>query len=240
MRDRESVALDTRSPVPFVRWERFLDLTRFEQGQHITIVGTTGSGKTVLMRELLKQRSYVAVLGTKNEDRELYEPFEKLGYVVVDEFNPTPPGSESRIIFRPRMGTPDKAGRQQQASKFRAMLFEAFEAGGWTIAVDELWVVAKPLGLADTLEEFWSQGRSLNLTVVGGTQKPVDIPLLAFDQATHLFLFRNTDRYRIQRMAEFAGTDRQLVAELIPQLPAHEFLYVQTRTGQLLRSKVAL
>jgi hypothetical protein len=240
MRDRESVQLDETTTVPFVRWDRFLELTSFEQGQHITIVGTTGSGKTVLMRELLEQRSYVVVLGTKNEDPELYEPFERQGYRVVDEFNPTPPGGESRIIFRPRMTTPDKAGRQHQAAKFRVMLFKAFEAGGWTVAVDELWVVAKPLGLADTLEEFWSQGRSLKLTVVGGTQKPVDIPLLAFDQATHLFLFRNTDRYRIQRMAEFAGTDRRMVAELIPRLPEHEFLYVQTRSGTLLRSKVLL
>ena len=62
-------------------------------------------------------------------------------------------------------------------------------------------------------------------------------PLL---QATHLFLFRNTDKYRINRMAEFAGSDSAELRKLIPTLPRHEFVYVDTRTGLLLRSMVML
>lgn len=225
---------------PFVRWDQFRDRLKFRQGEHITIVGTTGSGKTLLARELLNFRSYVAVLGTKNRDPELYGPFEKRGYDIVEDFDPTPDEDESKIIFRPRLTTPDKKGRDRQADAFRAMLFEVFDVGRWTLYADEIWYLTHQLGLASIFETFWTQGRTERISVVASTQLPVDIPLLAFDQATHLFLFRNTDRYRIRRMAEFAGSDFELARYVIPRLPSHEFLYVDTRSGTMLRSKVIL
>lgn len=226
--------------IPFVRWDEFKRKIKFKQGEMITIVGTIGSGKTVLARELVQSLWFVAVLGTKNEDKELYGPFEKRGFEIVDEFDPSPPKDESRVIFRPRLTTPDDAGIRRQRDAFRAMLFEVFEYGGWTLMADELFVLTNRLGLATTFETLWSAGRSLGITIVGATQLPVKIPLMAFDQATHLFLFRNTDKYRIQRMAEFAGTDSTLVRDVIPELPRHEFIYVDTREGTLLRSKVIL
>jgi hypothetical protein len=224
--------------VPFVRWDGFLERVRFRQAEHITIVGTTGSGKTVLARELLARRDYTAVLGTKNEDDELYGPFEARGYEITTDFDPHPERSESRIIFRPRLRSPDRKGLERQGQAFEAMLFEVFEYGGWRLYGDEIWYLTNRLKLADIFETFWSTGRSNGITVVAATQLPVSIPLMAFDQATHLFLFRNTDKYRIDRMAEFAGADSAELRRLIPLLPRHEFVYVDTRTGLLLRSMV--
>lgn len=234
--DRELLK-DGRGMPPYLRWDAFLDRVRFRQGEHITIVGTTGSGKTVLGRELVEYRDYTAVLGTKNEDRELYAPFQARGYLLTDDFDPSPPPEESRIIFRPRMSTPDQKGLDKQSNRFEAMLFEVWEYGGWALFADEIWTLTKRLKLASTFETFWSAGRSNNITVVALTQLPVDIPLMAFDQATHLFLFRNTDKYRINRMAEFAGADSEILKHLIPRLPRFEFVYVDTRTGLMLRSK---
>lgn len=223
---------------PYVRWDQFQLRLRLKQGEHITLVGTTGSGKTVLARELLSRRDYVVVLGTKNNDRELYGPFEELGYELTDDFDPTPDQDESRIIFRPRLRSPDDKGLAAQRQAFEGALFLVWEAGGWTIYADEIWYLTHRLKLATIFETLWTAGRSDDITVVGATQLPVDIPLLAFDQATHLFLFRNTDRYRINRMAEFAGSDIELVRHIIPRLPRHEFLYIDTRTGTMARSKV--
>ncbi|HWD76340.1 MAG TPA: hypothetical protein VG371_14460 [Solirubrobacteraceae bacterium] len=212
----------------------------FKQGEHITMVGTTGSGKTVLLRELLGDRLFTVLLGTKNEDSELYEPFEELGYEMTGDFDPSPEVGESRVIFRPRMSTPDARGLEKQRQAFESMLFEVWEWGGWAIGADELWYLTVRLKLATIFETFWTAGRSNNITVVGATQLPVDIPLMAFDQATHLFLFRNTDRYRIRRMAEFAGADSDILRYAIPRLPRFEFVYVDTRTGLMLRSMVIL
>lgn len=213
---------------------------RFRQGEHITIVGTTGSGKTVLARELLETRDYTAVLGTKNEDDELYGPFEDRGYEITGDFDPSPDANESRIIFRPRLSSPDHKGLDRQRQEFERMLFEVWEYGGWTLYADEIWYLTVRLKLDTIFETFWTAGRSNHITVVAATQLPVSIPLLAFDQATHLFLFRNTDQYRIKRMSEFAGADSKVIRELIPRLPRHEFVYVDTREGTMIRSKVIL
>ena len=40
----------------------------WEQGQHVAIVGDTGSGKTYLEALLLRMRSYNIVLRTKDDD----------------------------------------------------------------------------------------------------------------------------------------------------------------------------
>lgn len=213
---------------------------RFRDGEHITVVGQTGSGKTVLLRELVVRRSWCAVLGTKNEDRELYAPFEARGFEIVDEFDPSPPRDRSRIIYRPRLRSPDRKGQERQAEQFRAMLTEVWAYGGWTTVIDELFYVAVKLGLADILDTLWSTGRSLDVTVAAATQQPVRVPTLAWDQATHIFLFRSTDQVRIKRMSEFAGADSALLKRLIPRLPRHEFIYVDTRDGTILRSKVTV
>lgn len=226
--------------IPFIRWDRFLARVHFRQGEHITIVGTTGSGKTVLERELVEHRSYTALLGTKNQDSELYVPFEDRGYELTEDFDPSPDRASSRIIFRPRLTSPDAKGLGRQRDAFQAMLYEVWEYGGWTLVADEIWYLTVRLRLAETFETFWSAGRSNNITVVAATQLPVSIPLMAFDQATHLFLFRNTDQYRIKRMADFAGADSALLRAAIPVLPRHEFIYVDTREGLLLRSKVII
>ena len=239
-RSTESLKLDERSTVPYVKWDEFRRRVKFRQGEHITVVGTTGSGKTVLIRELVENRNYCAVLGTKNEDRELYGPFEDKGFTITGRFDPSKETDEKKIIFRPRLSAPDAAGRRKQSEAFRSMLNEVWQYGGWTVVADELFYVCQTLGLADVFETLWSTGRSLNVTIVGATQLPVKVPLMAFDQATHLFLFRNTDRRRINRMAEFAGADERLMRGLIPELPKHEFCYVDTRTGTILRSKVTL
>lgn len=246
-RVRLSPPRDARTPalaqVPFVRWDQFRRQARFKQGEHITIIGTTGSGKTVLARELLKPRDFVAVLGTKNNDDELYKPFEDLGYemVGVGDFDAQPERDESRVIFRPRITSSGTKGRTKQREAFEEMLDEVWQAGGWTLYADEIWTLAVHLHLAVNFEQFWTAGRSDNLTVVASTQEPVYIPRLAFTAATHLFLFQNNDEQRIKRISEMSAGNGRLVRELLPELPPHEFLYIRTHPPRLLlTSKVIL
>jgi hypothetical protein len=76
--------------------------------------------------------------------------------------------------------------------------------------------------------------------MIVATQRPVSIPVIAFESATHLFLFRMTDRANIQRASEFGGADVDLIRHTLPRLPRYEVLYVDTRTGEMLRTKVKL
>jgi len=246
IRSRESVDLDERTTrngnelPPFVRFDRFMDDWRWKQGEHVTTIGPTGSGKTVLNRELLRRRDYVIVLGVKNRDPELYGPFQREGYELVHNFNAVPPEDidVQRVLYVPLTDKHGTEGRAVKTRKFRQVLNDVYDVGYWCVYADDIQYMADQLKLAAEFEELWILGRSEGVSVVASSQEPVDIPLQAYGQATHLFLFRNDDLRRAQRMAELAGRNREVVQETIFSLPQHEFLYINKRSGEMLRSKV--
>jgi hypothetical protein len=246
IRSRRSTELDserTRSGFelpPFVRFDRFLTDWKWEQGEHVTTIGPTGSGKTVLNRQLLRRRDFVVVLGVKKRDPELYAPFEREGYELVRTFNPEPPPNEDRVrlLFVPQTDKHGTEGRSAKAKRFRQALNDIYDVGYWTVYVDDVQYLADQLRLNTELEELWMLGRSEGVSVVASSQEPVNIPLMAYGQATHLFLFSNPDLRRAQRMAELAGVNREVTQHTILQLPQHEFLYINKNTRQMVRSKV--
>ena len=180
------------------------------------------------------------VLGVKKRDPELYGPFEREGYELSRTFNAEPPPDEDqvKILFVPQTEKHGKEGRDARARRFRQALNDIYDVGSWTVYADDIQYMADQLRLAPEFEELWILGRSEGVSVVASSQEPVDIPLQAYGMATHLFLFRNNDLRRAQRMAELTGVNREIVQTTILQLPSHEFLYVNTRTSTMLRSKV--
>lgn len=232
LRGGEEVAMP-----PFLRWQDFLSQFVWKQGQHITLVGSNGSGKTSLARALLPIRTYTVVLATKRRDPSLYDPLRKEGFVLQDildlDYSKYP-----KIIFRPKMATPNKAGMNEQAEAFEAGLIEIFNVGSWCIYADEIRYLTDNLNLRSVFDVLWLQGRSLEISLVVSTQRPVSIPLLAFDQAYHLFCWRQTLRDDIQRISEFAGIHAETVRYVLPRLPQHECLYINTITGELFRTNI--
>lgn len=248
MRSRESVALDERQtptgvPWPaFVRWDRFMEEFLWRQGEHLTTIGPTGSGKTVLNRELLKRRDYVVVLGVKNRDQELYGPFQRMGYKLEHNFAPQPPedAEEALVLFVPRT---EKQGVERRAvigRRFRQVLNDVLAIGYWCVYCDDVQYMADKLRLAAELEDLWQLGRSEKATLAVSSQEPVDIPVEAYSAATHLFLFANPDQVRAERMGKLAGMNRKLVEEVVLTMPQHEFLYINKNTRRMVRSRVLL
>lgn len=246
LRETESLELDqarTKSGFelpPFVRWDRFLATWRWKQGEHLTTIGPTGSGKTVLNRYLLRRRDYVVVLGIKQRDPELYKPFQAEGYQLVRKFD-AEPGEDSdgeRVLFVPQTDKHGTEGRAAKARKFRQALNDVYDTGYWCLYADDVQYLCDQLRLAPELEELWMIGRSEGVTMVASSQEPVNIPVMAYGMATHLFLFKNPDIYRARRMGELAGMNREIAQETIVRLPDHEFLYINKSSGEMLRSKV--
>jgi hypothetical protein len=246
MRPRRSVALDkaqTKSGEeipPFIRWSAFMAEFDWKQGEHITTIAPTGYGKTVLNRQLLLRRAYVLACGIKRRDPELYGPFEKQGYQLVRHFEPEVPDDTDvyRLLFVPQTTLRGAEGRKKRAAAFRLAINDVMDVGRWCLYLDDVQYMADQLRLGPDLEEAWLNGRSEEVSVVASSQEPVNIPVMAYGMATHLFLFRNDDIVRARRMAELTGVNREIAQRTILGMPKYEFLYINKATGRMVRSRV--
>jgi hypothetical protein len=120
---------------------------------------------------------------------------------------------------------------------FRRALMEAYQATRWCVVLDEVRYLTQRLGLTPEVVTLLLQGRSLKISVVSCTQRPRWAPQEVYDQATHLFAWQATDLEDVRRLVDLGGyVDRPLLLATVQQLPKHDFVYVNTRTGLMVRS----
>lgn len=207
----------------------------WRQGEHITLIGPTGRGKTELLIKLIEDHPWVVFLGTKQTDATQSRLVEELHYREISSPHELNMEVSRKFLFRPPF--PKASAEQLKAAHrnaFRQLIMRAYRQEGWTIAVDELRYICRFLGLSDEMELIYLQGRSQGSSVTGGTQRPRFVPLEAYDQATHLFFWKDPDRSNLERVAEAAGLSRQLVLQVVPELGHHDAFYVNTVTGETL------
>jgi hypothetical protein len=210
----------------------------WRQGEHVTLIGPTGAGKTSLEVAILPRRDYVLFLSTKRVD-DTQDRLRRIGFKTIRDPKELHPQITPKAILRPPW--PDVAARellQQHAAMFREALMQVFRQGYWCVVLDEGRYLTQDLALQLEVQLLLLQGRSLHISVVLGTQRPRWIPLEAYDQATHLFFWRDTDRGNVQRVAELAGTRKSEVADVVPALEKHEMLYVNRDTSELVITRL--
>lgn len=220
-------------------WSQFDEEWRWQQGEHITLVGPTGRGKTTLETAILPRRKYVVFFSTKRIDS-TQDKLAAMGYKVIHSAAELHPDVTPLAILRPPWpdGVSAKQLKEIHAEVFGEALMSIFRQGYWTVVLDEARYLTKDLGLADEAQLLWLQGRSLKITVVAGTQRPRWIPLEAYDQATHLFFFKDKDRPNVERVAEMAGLDRKTVQDVVPAMGKHQLLYANRDTDELVTTQV--
>jgi hypothetical protein len=216
-------------------WDEFISRWSWRQGEHVTLIGPTGCGKTTFARALLPVRRWVLVLATKPRDPVLDRWAREEGYRTVRtaaEIERARRGGD-RVILWPRGRSPDETEARQYTEFDRALRL-AYEVGGWAVYLDELTYVSGYLGLDRELRRLWYQGRSLGVSVVAAAQAPVHVPRASLDQVSHLVLWRSPDRQRVRRLIEVAGVaDPGQVERGLRALRGHEALIVDGRTGAL-------
>lgn len=200
----------------------------------MTHIGTTGSGKTTMMLNLATIRKYAVIFAPKPSDGTL-DGLTRKGWVMARDWDSIPPAAR-RVILWPKFSEISDVGRQAQV--FGHALESIFRVGGWSVVVDDLPYLVKKLRLGDTLETLYYQARALDISLVGGTQRPRNVPLAALNQATHLFIYRGADRDDVKRVAELGVASREFLMATIPQLPKYDALYLNTRTGDIRRTTV--
>lgn len=203
----------------------------WKQGEHITIIGPTGQGKTTLALDLMGQRRYPLIVATKPRDPVMSKLAKSDGYQVIHEW---PPVRERTILWPPLRRPEDK---YRQAVAVHDALTRCFVAGGYAILIDELSYVIDELKCRDAVTAIWQQGRTLNLSLVTCVLRPSGVPLLAYDQATYVIMFRDADETNLRRMGGLGYWSRREIIENVSQLQRHEFLVLNTRDGRMIRSK---
>lgn len=232
--------------VPFVPWAEFepdfLEAWRANvkgQAQHVTLVGPNGQGKTHLALRLIQARSrarktHSVIMATKPQDRELSALGREPDWTITREW---PPGYGVRnVIYWPKFGNVRTATTRQRAA-FAPVLEDIFEDGNRLVYFDEALYFTQGLRLDDIMVQYWQMGRSQNVIVVAGTQRPRNVPRAMFSECSWFIAFRTADDDELKRVSEIGGADTKTIRDVMRRLEPHEFVAVQTRTGVMVRSK---
>lgn len=234
-----------QTSVPVLSWNEFLDTFVWYQGEHLTLVGPTKSGKTTLAERLLgrarelRTHPYQVVVATKRKD-EILDTFRDDGFVKFPSWDISDAELYPKVMLAPPLQS--ASHKHIQANAISEALTRIYRQGGWLVLLDELKHIADYLKLSDDVELLLHQGRSAGITVVSAVQRPRHVPLMAYDQADHIFMWEARDFNMRKRLGEIGGkVDPDLIMYGLKRLPRrHSFLYINPASGEVLQSEVEL
>ncbi len=140
---------------------------RIEPGEHVTIVGPTGAGKSTVLIEIAEMLPDTVLVVTKRRD-ELLSGLRRRDWTIVRDVKelrrpwrgsigeryfgngPAP----LRVVFWPKPGSTIRATRKAQAESVRALLDWAHARGRVAIGIDEAMYAVEDLQLAAELRRY--------------------------------------------------------------------------------------
>lgn len=165
------------------------------EGYHTAILGTTGSGKSTLGAWMLSKAPFhlkpAFIIDFKRE--KIFGECLRIREIGLHESLPKQPGL---YIVRPR---PDEAFRADGGHDVEKWLERLWQNGNAWLYIDEGYLMPDKAWLRNVL----AQGRSLGITAVTTSQRPVDVPLSIFTEATYISIFHLNYKKDKQRVEEY-------------------------------------
>lgn len=164
------------------------DTASFQLGEHWTVAGATGSGKTVFSRELLEQyrRKYPHVRRfVLNSTAD--EQFNDVVGAQEFEGNKIPPKLDPAYTC---IWTPDTDDMQAYNKWLLSLLYSRERAVILLDDIASLVGYGRTISILDGHMKLMKQGRKHGITVINGTQEMTRVPLMMFRQMTHFVQLR--------------------------------------------------
>lgn len=220
-------------------WPRFARAYRVgrDHADHVTILGPTGTGKTVLALRIAELRRFVVVLGTKPRDRNLARATSGW-YPAPDGELPSPTLHNRVVVWPPHTDSELDDVRRHRAA-FQRTLRDAYTAGGWHVVADEMNYLMDDLRMRGVITRSFRGGRSMAHGMIVCAQRPRHVPLEALSGAQHVIMFGTNDEEDVKRLGGLNGVSSDLVRSTVRSLGrAYDFLHVNTRTGAMSISRM--
>lgn len=232
-------------------WERdafMAEAWEYNPGEHVTIIGPTGRGKTTLGLELLKHsatkemKAFVLVSKPRDdtmlkyaEKRVLLDTIVKVpGFKVIENY---PPGQELMrkyrgYLLKPYQSLTDFDGDDARMTReFRQCMRDCYASPKPRIVfADEVAELQNNLGLKKECIRYWQRGRSARAALWACAQRSAFNAQDMYNAAEHLFLFNDPDKRNRERFAQIGGVNPDLVEEITNTLDRFQVLYIR-RTG---------
>lgn len=232
-----NLAIQTINRDEFIR-----DYWDYNPGEHVTIIGPTGRGKTHLGFQLLDAtssktlRGYVLWSKPRDEGISIEQWAKRLDYKMMETYPPPYRFKKVRgYALKPYQSLKDlRADKQEITKQFRACIMDCYASKDARIVfVDEAQEVQGSLGLKDECEAMWKRGRGLHCGCWALAQRSRHNSMDMYNAPEHLFLFNDPDKKNRERFGEIGGVDRILVERLTNELGEYQVLYIKRTGGYL-------
>lgn len=247
---------------PFKRWPELIGYLsspgadgrpRFQQGDHVAILGPTGTGKSHMAFALAELRSYVLVVACKPKD-ELIDDAVARGYHLLPGNRLEIPYVDGhphyrRVIYWPQLRQPKngppvppqlllRTERELQKPLVAGAIGYVRQNGHWCLIIDEGTWVCRDLGLQRDVDSALTQFRTLKASVIVLGQRPSWMGNYVLSQPTHLILFQTSHGDDLKKLGDISGMDTKAIQDLVRRLDfrAHEALYLNTREREMFRT----
>lgn len=217
--------------------EQFARLsTVWNQGDHVLVTGGTGSGKTLLARQLDEIRiqrggSVIVFVCKLQPDETIHEHYSKRdGWVRWTTWKKHPNMTENKILFWPKVeGLSPKEATVIMKREFENALEHIGKTGKWTVHLDEGLFITSPayLNLGPTVGMMYALMRSSKGTMITLAQRPAHLPVSIYANLSQAFVGRASELPDLKRLADMDSlTNSKVLQRMISQNGKHDFIWI--------------